>query len=387
MELSVSGGYSQFWKAIIRPPRENYELKDLGPKELIIDGTRVRRTDLELTNPRGHNLKCSFFEIHESKRPEKELPCVIFLHGNCSSRKGSFDCLEYLLPQFIQLFTFDFSGCGMSEGDYISLGWHERDDLQCVIEYLRSSGKVSLIGLWGRSMGAATALLHGHRDPTIAGMVLDSPFSHLKQLAEELVSNNTKIPQFLTSMALKMVRSSIQSKANFDIFELNPIDHVDTCFIPALFLAGDQDDFVAPQHSKDIYEKYEGDKKLITFEGGHNGVRPDHVLQQVAEFFYLTMQCDAVQQRQTELKIKQQREVEELRQKLKKDEIKIKRFEQPLVIRNPSNPINDDDYQSNQLSKYNSEDFQLGIDEDEEFKLALIASIEQQKFEPSHRLN
>lgn len=49
----------------------------------------------------------------------------------------------------------------MSEGEYISLGWHEKDDLQCVIDYLRSSGKVSLIGLWGRSMGAATALLHG----------------------------------------------------------------------------------------------------------------------------------------------------------------------------------------------------------------------------------
>ena len=67
-------------------------------------------------------------------------------------------------------------------------------------------------------MGAATALLHGHRDPTIAGMVLDSPFSHLRQLAEELVQNNTKIPNFLASMALKLVRSSIQSKADFDIF-------------------------------------------------------------------------------------------------------------------------------------------------------------------------
>lgn len=28
------------------------------------------------------------------------------------------------------------------------------------------------IGLWGRSMGAVTALLHGDRDPSIAGMVV-----------------------------------------------------------------------------------------------------------------------------------------------------------------------------------------------------------------------
>jgi hypothetical protein len=58
-------------------------------------------------------------------------------------------------------------------------------------------------------MGAATALLHGHRDPSIAGMVLDSPFTNLKRLSEELVENNVKIPGFLVSLAMKMVRSSI----------------------------------------------------------------------------------------------------------------------------------------------------------------------------------
>ena len=36
-------------------------------------------------------------------------------------------------------------------------------------------------------MGAATALLHTHRDPSIAAMVLDSPFADLRQLAVELV--------------------------------------------------------------------------------------------------------------------------------------------------------------------------------------------------------
>ena len=118
------------------------------------------------------------------------------------------------------------------------MGWHEREDLNKVVDYLRNSGKVSLIGLWGRSMGAATALLHGHRDPSIAGMVLDSPFSKLQTLAQELVSSNSKIPNFLTSMALKLVRSSIESKAQFDIFDLNPIDNVDSCFIPAFFICG-----------------------------------------------------------------------------------------------------------------------------------------------------
>lgn len=68
----------------------------------------------------------------------------------------------------------------MSGGEYISLGWYERDDLNQIVEYLRKERRVSTIGLWGRSMGAVTALLHGDRDPSIAGMVLDSPFSNMK---------------------------------------------------------------------------------------------------------------------------------------------------------------------------------------------------------------
>jgi hypothetical protein len=36
-------------------------------------------------------------------------------------------------------------------------------------------------------MGAATSLLHTPRDPLIDGMVLDSPFSDLRQLIDEIV--------------------------------------------------------------------------------------------------------------------------------------------------------------------------------------------------------
>ena len=138
-------------------------------------------------------------------------------------------------------------------------------------------------------MGAATALLHGHRDPSIAGMVIDSPFTHLKKLASELVKNNTKVPGFLAAIALRMVRSSIYSKAHFDIFKLNPIDNVDSCFIPAFFMAGREDSFVGCHHAENIYAKYAGDKQIELFEGDHNGLRPDDVLFKVAGFFYQTL--------------------------------------------------------------------------------------------------
>jgi len=68
--------------------------------------------------------------------------------------------LPVLLPMNVTVFCFDFSGCGKSEGEYISLGYYEKEDLKVVIEHLRKSKKVSTIGLWGRSMGAVTSLMH-----------------------------------------------------------------------------------------------------------------------------------------------------------------------------------------------------------------------------------
>lgn len=173
-------GYSTLWKAVIRPPKCEYDIADLGPTEFVISNTRVTRTDIELKNVQGHTLRCSHFEPYHYDRKWVEMPCVIYMHGNSSSRLEALETVPYFLPANITLFCFDFAGCGHSGGEYISLGWYERDDLALIVEYLRKNRKVSTIGLWGRSMGAVTALLHGDRDPSIAAMVLDSPFSNLK---------------------------------------------------------------------------------------------------------------------------------------------------------------------------------------------------------------
>ena len=98
-------------------------------------------------------------------------------------------------------------------------------------------------------MGAVTALLHADRDPSIAALVLDSPFSTLSKLVNALAYSYTKLPSFLVSPALKLVASTIKSKADFDIYKLSPIDHVQNSFIPALFATATGDDFIQPHHS------------------------------------------------------------------------------------------------------------------------------------------
>ncbi len=81
-----------------------------------------------------------------------------------------------------------------------------------VVDYLRKTNRVSTIGLWGRSMGAVTALMYADRDPSIAGLVLDSPFSNLEELARELASKHSKVPGFLVGAALSMISNTIEKE-------------------------------------------------------------------------------------------------------------------------------------------------------------------------------
>jgi acetyl esterase/lipase len=199
------------------------------------------------------------------------------------------DLVQYLLPANISLMCFDFPGCGLSDGEYISLGWNERDDLLVLVDYMRAHRNVNTIGLWGRSMGAVTCLLHGDRDPSIGGLVLDSPFSNLKKLVNELAKKHTSVPGFLLSAAIWSIKRSIKSKAGFDIEKLSPIDHVKECFIPALFATGEGDDFIDPTHTQELHAAYAGDKNLVMFEGDHNSHRPDFFLDSVVIFFMNTL--------------------------------------------------------------------------------------------------
>ena len=264
----------------------------MGPPAFLFCGKRFTRTDFALKTKRGLNLQCSHWEPVE--RASDRIPVVIYMHGNSSARVEVLPQLSYLLSLGIAVFSFDFAGSGKSDGEYVTLGYYEREDLMCVIAHLRATNVVSTIALWGRSMGAATSLMHGYRDPSIACMILDSPFSDLSTLAEEMVEKGREqgitVPGFVVSIALRMIRSSAKKQAGVDIKDISPIAHADKCFIPALFVAGQHDDFINKRHSEEIHAKYAGDKNMIVVEGDHNSPRPKFMFDSVSIFLQTCLQ-------------------------------------------------------------------------------------------------
>jgi hypothetical protein len=126
----IKNSYQQLVNAIIRPPRNNYENDQLGPTDFVFCGKKFHRTDFTLMNERNLCFVCSMWEPVAEDRPSPILPCVIYMHGNSSSRLEALSTLSVVLAMGATLFAFDFCGSGKSQGEYVSLGAFEKDDLQ-----------------------------------------------------------------------------------------------------------------------------------------------------------------------------------------------------------------------------------------------------------------
>lgn len=172
----------------------------------------------------------------------------------------------------------------MSEGEFISLGWNERHDVELVLNHLRKNLKVSKIALWGRSMGAATAILTAQNDPSLFAIVLDSTFADLNKLALEIGTDKTGLPGFVVKGALSFVKRTLESKAKLDIDLLDIRKAASQCTVPALFIASREDTFVNFEHSLRVYEVYRGRRNLIEASGDHNEARAPTVVRQITDF-------------------------------------------------------------------------------------------------------
>lgn len=284
---------------IIRPPRSDYNLDDLGPEIFRIgDGgsQRFDRTDFELENMRGMTMQCSWFRPLPDRHSERraKLPCVVYCHANCGGRYDSLEAL-FLLEKGFSLFTFDCCGSGLSEGEYISLGFYERQDLAVVVEFLNSRTlDVDGVGLWGRSMGAVTAVMYAAKDPGIRCIVCDSPFASLRTLINDLVAQHggragQLVPGAILNLLVEQIRKMVARRAAFDIDDLDTVKYAAACTVPALVFHGDHDDFVAPRHSIAVQRAFKGACLHELTSGGHNDERDEDVQALIAAFFQLYM--------------------------------------------------------------------------------------------------
>ena len=280
--------YESLWKAIIRPPREKYNESELGNKIFYYSNKKIIRTDYNILVTNRNIIKSSFFQITNSNEEKLSLPVIIYLHGNCSSRLEGLYLLPFLINLNINLFVYDFAGCGLSDGEYISLGFHEKNDLKIIINFLEKIPHVKKIGLWGHSMGAATSLIYAPLDNRIKCVCSDSSFSEFFELAKELAKKKINFPDVILNGVLKVLKNTIKNKNNMDISEINPLDGVKKINVPVFFVHAMKDQLINLEHCLKLYENcsVEEDKKFILIcEGDHNSIRPKYIIEKICNFF------------------------------------------------------------------------------------------------------
>lgn len=169
------------------------------------------------------------------------------------------------------LVCFDFAGCGHSEGDYISLGYNEHYDVHAVVDYLKGWKNLKKFILWGRSMGAVAAVRYQQEFKEGIGLVLDSPYSNFRKMANELAERKFFLLGLLVGPLLGLVTFGTEQRMNLDLREFNPVEFASAIHCPVFFIASEDDEIVHPDHVRAYYEQCASNRKTLKLlRGGHN---------------------------------------------------------------------------------------------------------------------
>lgn len=195
---------------------------------------------------------------------------IVLVHGYGGSQDEMLPVAAALHTAGFGVFTFDGRGCGRSEG-VVTFGALECDDLVAVVGHLVDRPEVDAdrIGVFGFSMGAATAILAAAQEPRIRAVVADSAWSSAHSWLRASIRSFLMHPrERFSPPSLKLV----ELRTGIDLDSLRPVDVVDRIGPrPLLLLHGDADTVVLPEDGDRLLAKAAEPKARILVQGAQHG--------------------------------------------------------------------------------------------------------------------
>ena len=127
-----------------------------------------------------------------------ERRAIVFIHGYPADKSDLLDFAAPFYPEF-SLLLFDLRYFGESQGRYTTLGLEEPQDLAAALDFLTRRG-YERIGVFGFSLGGATALRRAAEDGRINALVTYAAFSDLRTLGEEAYAHLPGLNKILVSL-------------------------------------------------------------------------------------------------------------------------------------------------------------------------------------------
>ena len=246
----------------------------------------VRHEDVEFRTADGITLRGWFLP-----RPETA-STVVSLHGYRGHMAQLLGISTLLWRAGFNVLLFDFRGRGRSGDAPISMGHWERGDLEAALDLVTSRIAGARIGLLGYSMGAVVAV-YGGDDPRVRALVLDSCFTSLSEVLEEMAGREAGryLRGWLDGRAFLPAMEWWHRRRGKPAFaEAAPIKVMRRLTSkPVLVIQGDRDATVPPEHGARLAAAAEAELWLVP--GAHHcGAyfvdRPAYV-ERVTDFFRL----------------------------------------------------------------------------------------------------
>lgn len=175
---------------------------------------------------------------------------ILYFHGNAGDLSG----WQFVAEDFVQfnysILLIDYRGYGKSTGTISERGFYT--DAASAYNFLiaeKGFDPTDII-VYGRSIGTGVAVDLAARH-TVKGLVLESPYTSLGDLAD------SKVPFFFPSVYLR--------------FSFNNLKKINAVKCPLIVIHGANDDLIPSSHGEFLYQRFEGKKKLILIAGAaHN---------------------------------------------------------------------------------------------------------------------
>ena len=190
---------------------------------------------------------------------------VLVLHGVVSSGRAMLPHARRLAQQGYRAVLVDLRGHGKSDGQYLTYGVRESDDLMRVIDALESRRLTAgRLGVLGVSYGATTAIHLAGKDSRIDSVVAVAPFSTMRDVVPDF--GRTVLPgvgSLVSDQALDAGVDEAVRQGDFDPNLADACAAIQKTQARVLVIHGEEDWMVPTYHGKRLHEAAPDHSQLV----------------------------------------------------------------------------------------------------------------------------
>lgn len=187
---------------------------------------------------------------------------VVYLHGVADNRTSAVGVIQRFGPRGFDVVAYDSRAHGESGGEACTYGFFEKQDLRRVLDTVEP-GPIVLVGT---SLGAAVALQEAAEDRRVSAVVAAETFSDLRTVAVE------RAPFFFTPAIINRAFQLAEQQGHFEVDAVSPAIAASEITVPVLLIHGEADTETPVEHSRRVFARLKGPKRLIVVPGArHNG--------------------------------------------------------------------------------------------------------------------